>query len=88
MKEGWDIKDSIYLSIELEKLGVDAIHVSSGGNQSQPDNSPEIKALYQSDYAKEIKKVVNIPVISVVLITNANEGEYLLKNDSCDFVSY
>ena len=32
MKNGWNIEDSIYLSKELEKIGVDAIHVSSGGN--------------------------------------------------------
>ena len=88
MKEGWNIEDSIYLSKELEKIGVDAIHVSSGGNIEKPDNTPIIEALYQSSWAKKIKENVNIPVIAVGLITTAIEGEYLLENDFCDFVAY
>lgn len=88
MNEGWNIEDSIYLSKELEKLGVDAIHVSSGGNIEKPDNTPIIEALYQSFWAKKIKENVNIPIIAVGLITTATEGEYLLENNFCDFVAY
>lgn len=89
MKNGWSISDSIYLSLELEKLGVSAIHVSSGGNQSEPDNAPVIAPLYQVDAAKEIKKSLKkIPVIAVGLISDAVEGEYLLKNKYCDYVAY
>lgn len=85
---GWNIEDSIYLSKELEKIGIDAIHVSSGGNLEKPNNAPIIQPLYQSSWAKKIKEKVNIPVIAVGLITTAIEGEYLLKNSSCDFVAY
>lgn len=88
MNGGWNIEDSIYLSKELEKIGVDAIHVSSGGNLEKPNNAPIIQPLYQSSWAKKIKEKVNIPVIAVGLITTAIEGEYLLKNSSCDFVAY
>lgn len=88
MKEGWSINDSIYLSKELEKLGVDAIHVSSGGNQEKTNNSPELKPLYQSHWAKQIKENINIPVIAVGLITTAIEGERLLEEKYCDFVAY
>lgn len=88
MRGGWNIEDSIYLSKELEKLGVDAIHVSSGGNLEKPDNAPTIQPLYQSSWAKKIKENVNIPVIAVGLITTAIEGEYLLENSTCDFVAY
>ncbi|MDY3204769.1 MAG: NADH:flavin oxidoreductase/NADH oxidase [Arcobacter sp.] len=88
MSGGWNIEDSIYLSKELEKLGVDAIHVSSGGNIEKPDNAPTIQPLYQSSWAKKIKENVNIPVIAVGLITTAIEGEYLLENSTCDFVAY
>lgn len=88
MKEGWNIDDSIYLSKELEKLGVDAIHVSSGGNQEKTNNSPELKPLYQSYWAKQIKENINIPVIAVGLITTAIEGEKLLEEKYCDFVAY
>ena len=88
MKDGWNINDSIYLCKELEKLGVDAIHVSSGGNQLNTDDMPKIEALYQSSWAKSIKENVKIPVIAVGLITTAIEGEYLLENKYCDFVAY
>jgi len=88
MKEGWSEEDSIYLSKELERVGVEAIHVSSGGNQSKPDAMPELKALYQANYAKAIKKAVNIPVIAVGLITTAEEGNSLLEKGYCDFVAY
>ena len=88
MNEGWNISDSIYLSNELEKLGVNAIHVSSGGNQSNPNKTPKIEALYQADFAKQIKEALKIPVIAVGLITMATQGEDLLKNGYCDFVAY
>lgn len=89
MKDGWDINDSIYLCKKLEEIKVDAIHVSSGGNQSNPDKMPKIDDLYQVDFAKEIKKnLKKTPVIAVGLIKNTVQGEYLLKNKYCDFVAY
>lgn len=88
MQNGWNINDSIYLCKELEKVGVDFIHVSSGGNQEKTDKAPKIEPFYQANWAKEIKKSVNIPVIAVGLITKGKEGEYLLENQFCDFVAY
>lgn len=88
MSEGWNVNDSIYLSKKLEEIGVDSIHVSSGGNQEKPNAMPEIKALYQADYAKKIKENISIPVIAVGLITTASEGEKLLQEEYCDFVAY
>ncbi|MGB5868048.1 MAG: NADH:flavin oxidoreductase/NADH oxidase [Arcobacteraceae bacterium] len=88
MNEGWNIFDSIYLSKKLEKVGVDSIHVSSGGNQEKPNKPIELKPMYQADFAKEIKKEVSIPVIAVGLITTSLEGEKLLEEDYCDFVAY
>ena len=88
MKDGWNISDSVYLSKKLEEIGVDAIHASSGGNQANPDKAFELKPLYQSDFAKEIKESISIPVIAVGLITTASEGEFLLENSYCDFVAY
>lgn len=88
MQEGWNIDDSIYLSKELERVGVDSIHVSSGGNQEKTDKPLEPKPLYQANFAKDIKKEVNIPVIAVGLITTAKQGEKLLEEKYCDFVAY
>ena len=88
MQNGWNVNDSIYLSKELEKVGVDSIHVSSGGNMEKIDKAPKIEPFYQANWAKEIKKSVNIPVIAVGLITTGKDGEYLLENEFCDFVAY
>ena len=88
MNDGWNIEDSIYLSKELEKIGVNAIHVSSGGNQIKPNKTPKIEPLYQANFAKAITQVVNIPVIAVGLITTGTEGEKLLEEEYCDFVAY
>lgn len=88
MEEGWNINDSIYLSKELENVGVDAVHVSSGGNQENPNKPMALKPLYQSTFAKEIKKEITLPVIAVGLITTAQEGEKLLAEEYCDFVAY
>lgn len=87
-KNGWEIKQSIHLCQELEKIGVSAIHVSSGGNLSKPSLVIKFEPLYQVNYAKEIKDNINIPVIAVGLITTAQEGEMLINNKYCDFVAY
>ncbi|XPV70402.1 MAG: NADH:flavin oxidoreductase/NADH oxidase [Halarcobacter sp.] len=87
MDKGWNIEDSIYLSKELEKIGVDAIHVSAGGNQEKVDNMPKLEPLYQCTYAKKIKEQINIPVIAVGLITTPSEGEEILNNKTADFVA-
>lgn len=88
MNEGWNVEDSIYLAKALEKVGVDAIDVSAGGNQNKVECMPKVEPLYQCGYAKAIKEAVHIPVIAVGLITTAREGEKLLKEEYCDFVAY
>ena len=88
MENGWDIDDSIYLSKELEKIGVAAIHVSAGGNHEVVDRMPAFEPLYQCDYAQKIKEAISIPVIAVGLITTPQQGEEILTNGVCDFVAY
>lgn len=85
---GWSLKDTIHLCKKLEKVGVDAIHVSSGGNIEKPNYPPKLKPLYQACFAKKIKNNINIPVIAVGLITTIAEGEKLLDEKYCDFVAY
>ena len=87
-EQGWSVEDSIYLSKELEKRGVDSIHVSAGGNQKEPDLMPELTPLYQCEYAKKIKESLSIPIIAVGLITTTKQGEILLEEKVCDFVAY
>ncbi|MDD3343286.1 MAG: NADH:flavin oxidoreductase/NADH oxidase [Sulfurospirillaceae bacterium] len=88
MDKGWNIEDSIYLSHKLKDLGVAMAHVSAGGNHAVQTLMPELKALYQSDYAKKITDSVAIPTIAVGMITTASEGETLLETKTCDLVAY
>lgn len=86
--DGFRIDDSKNLAKILEENGALYIHVSAGGNHDKPSLMPDIVPFYQCEYAKEIKKVVNIPVISVGLIKTATEGEALLIGEVCDMVAY
>lgn len=88
MKEGWSLKDTQTLAKALEEAGVDALHISSGGNIAKPNWRPKITPLYQAPYAKAVKDHVSIPVIAVGRITTPSEGESLLMGNMCDFVAY
>ncbi|NLK66998.1 MAG: NADH:flavin oxidoreductase/NADH oxidase [Campylobacteraceae bacterium] len=85
---GFDIRESRELAKIIEENGSLYIHVSAGGNHEKPSLVPKFTPLYQCGYAKEIKKVVNIPVIAVGLITTPEEGEALLLDGVCDMVAY
>lgn len=85
---GFDIEESKKLAKIIEDGGAKFIHVSAGGNHPSPSLMPDIKPLYQCEYAKEIKSVTKIPIIAVGLITTIEEGEKLLGDGVCDMVAY
>ncbi|RXJ97441.1 NADH:flavin oxidoreductase [Malaciobacter molluscorum] len=84
---GWSVEDSVYLSKELEKVGVNVIHVSAGGNQANPELMPKLEPLYQANYAKQIKENINIPVIAVGLINTYEQCQEIYDNNCADFVA-
>ncbi len=64
LEEGMSISDSIQLAQELERAGVDLIHVSSGiGGWRRP--SPRIGEGYLVAEAAQIQAQVSVPVIGV-----------------------
>lgn len=81
---GWDVESSIGLSKALEQLGVVYIHASSGGLHA--NQKIKIGANYQVPFAKAIKENVDIPVIAVGLITEANQAEHILQNEEADAI--
>ena len=83
-EQGWNVDDSIGLSKALEKLGAVYIHVSSGGLHVKQDI--KIEANYQVPFAEEIKKHVQIPVIAVGLITEAEQAEKILQDEQADAI--
>jgi NADPH2 dehydrogenase len=69
----------------LIPLGLDAVHVSSGG--LLPVQPPEVYPGYQVPYAESIKGFVSIPVIAVGLIHSADLAENILKQGKADLIA-
>ncbi|MDO3694543.1 NADPH dehydrogenase NamA [Wenyingzhuangia sp. chi5] len=86
-ERGWDIESSVWLSKELEKLGIDIIDVSSGG--SLPNVKIPVGPSYQLPLAKEIRNTTlssNMYVGTVGMITSAAQAETILLNNDADFI--
>jgi NADPH2 dehydrogenase len=61
------------------------MHVSSGGNS--PDQKIDIGPGYQTAFAAAVKQAVDVPVIAVGMITEANQAETILKTGQADLVA-
>jgi len=74
---GYTIEDSKLFCRRLDEEGLDVIDISpsSDGNHSQ------------AEYAGEIKKAVQIPVIAVGGMENPREAEKALSSSKCDLVA-
>lgn len=83
-ENSWDIASSIELSKALEQLGVAYIHVSSAGLHEK--QNIKIGENYQVPFANAIKSQVNVPVIAVGLITEAEQAEQILQNGEADAI--
>lgn len=81
----WNLESSIGLSKALAQLGAAYIHVSSGGLHAQQDI--QIDANYQVPFAHAIKQHIDIPVIAVGLITEAQQAEDILQNAEADAIA-
>lgn len=91
VKGGLTIKDTVQIAKKLEKLGVDALHISSGNYASYvqgkmiPPMAVEDGVLVP--LAKEVKKNVKIPVIAVAKIRQPAMAEKIIKSKSADMVA-
>lgn len=81
---GWDENDSVVLSRELKKLGVDFIDCSTGGNVAKA--SIPVGPLYQAKFAKIIKEQSQILTGAVGLITTPEEAEGLVARGEADAI--
>lgn len=82
---GFSLPESILVAQQMELLGADFIHVSSGGlshNQKIP-----VGPGYQVPLAKAIRSQINVPVIAVGLINDAIQAETILKNGEADCIA-
>ncbi|EGC30065.1 hypothetical protein DICPUDRAFT_158258 [Dictyostelium purpureum] len=84
---GWTSDDSVRFSLEIEKLDVDLIECSSGGNSS----AAKIKSfpLYQVPLAHHIKRSVSKLLVGAVgLINNAADAESVLQDNKADLILF
>ncbi|WP_422447609.1 FAD-dependent oxidoreductase [Thermoanaerobacterium sp. DL9XJH110] len=86
---GRTMAETLVLAREIESMGFDGIHVSSGvyGNY----NKGIVSTMYQehawtTDFAAEVKKVVSIPVITVNRINEPKMADTIISMGKADFV--
>jgi 2,4-dienoyl-CoA reductase-like NADH-dependent reductase (Old Yellow Enzyme family) len=81
---GWSVEDSIALAHELDKIGVDAIHASSGGFEGY---ALKAQPLYQVPLAKALKDA-GIKSIAVGLINEPKDAEAIIATGEADLVAF
>ncbi len=84
MAEGWTLSDSVYLALELKKLGVDLIDCSSGS--IAPHIKIPVTKHYQVPLSAEIKNKTGIATAAVGLITDAFEANEIIFSEKADLV--
>jgi len=82
---GLDIEQTCVFAKALEKHGCDAIHVSSGGND--PAQKIPVGPSYQVPFARAVKAVVNIPVVTVGMITSFEQAEAIVSTGDADMIA-
>ncbi len=89
MPGGRDIAETRVLAKLFEEWGFDALHVSGGvyGDYNRGIVSPMYeKHAWLADAAAEVKKIVNIPVITVNRINDPRMADGLIEMGKADFV--
>ncbi|MDH3452927.1 MAG: NADH:flavin oxidoreductase/NADH oxidase [Gammaproteobacteria bacterium] len=82
---GWDIEQSVVFCKRLEDAGCQFVDVSSGG-VSHLQKIP-LGPGYQVPFAERIKREVDMPVISVGLITEPRQAEQIVASRQADMVA-
>ena len=82
---GWDVASTVRLSAELKALRCDYVHISSGG--LSPDQAIVDGPGYQTGFAAEVKRNVDIPVITVGQISEPRQAETILQTKQADMVA-
>ena len=90
---GITIDESCRFAIELQKAGVDALAVTIGVNSHPRGYRNSVVPLYSDfppgtfvEYAAEIKKWVDIPVITIGRITEPGFAEDILQSGKADMI--
>jgi 2,4-dienoyl-CoA reductase-like NADH-dependent reductase (Old Yellow Enzyme family) len=81
---GWDIEQSVELAMQLKRLGVDLIDVSSGG--TVPHARIPVAKGYQVPFARRIREEVDIRTGAVGLITEPHHADEIITGGDANLV--
>jgi 2,4-dienoyl-CoA reductase-like NADH-dependent reductase (Old Yellow Enzyme family)/thioredoxin reductase len=86
---GITLKESTQIARQLEKTGVDVLHVSAGIYESLPTLLEPMSYVqgWRSYLAATIKKAVRIPVIAVGVIREPSFADLIISSEQADFVA-
>ena len=85
LENGINIKDSIYLSKELKKIGFDYLCISSGGIITK--TKMKFSKGFRLEMSKKIKLNTNIKIRTSGQINEIKFANKIIKNNKCDFVA-
>jgi len=84
LEGGWDLQQSVQLSIAMQQQGVHLMDVSSGA--LSPKAVIKAGPGYQVPFAEAIKKAGTIAVGAVGIIVDAAQAEAILQNGQADVI--
>ena len=82
---GWTADDTVHLARDLAPLGVDMVHVSTGGNL--PRVRVPVEPGYQVPFAARVRAEAGVPTIAVGAITDPAQAERVVAEGSADAVA-
>ena len=82
---GWDIEQTVVFARALQARGCDWLDVSSGG--VSPAQKIPLGPGYQVPFAERVRAEVDMPIIAVGLITEAQQAESILTEGQADLVA-
>lgn len=81
---GWDLAQTVDLSRELKRHGVDVMDVSTGG--IVPGVTIPVKPNYQVPFAAQVRARAEVPTTAVGLITKPKQAEKILRAGEADAI--
>jgi 2,4-dienoyl-CoA reductase-like NADH-dependent reductase (Old Yellow Enzyme family) len=89
LPDGWQLEDTVALSLALKDAGVDLIDCSSGGIAGAATSARGAKRQpgFQVPYAEGVRHGAGMPTIAVGLITHPEQAEAILANGQADLVA-
>jgi len=85
---GWEVDDTVAVSRELKRLGVDGIDCSSGGLVGSPLSAGKAPTYgYQVPYSAQVRAEADITTMAVGLIVHAEQAEQIITDGHADLVA-